>query len=93
MNTTVKENGLAGRNTKRDGSVNGICTWASSPAPSLWWWTYGSILVFQDEIDIALNKELFESLKGQHCYSIEEIVPVVQQKYPGKGIGLCDVCR
>lgn len=42
----------------------------------------GSILVFQDEIDIALNKELFESLKGQKRYSIQEIVPLVQQKYP-----------
>lgn len=44
----------------------------------------GSILVFQDEIDIALNKELFESLKGNKRYSIGEIVGVVQQKYPGK---------
>ncbi|QEC45821.1 putative iron-regulated membrane protein [Pseudobacter ginsenosidimutans] len=44
----------------------------------------GSILVFQDEIDIALNKDLFESMKGQKRYSIEEVVPVVQQKYPTK---------
>jgi uncharacterized iron-regulated membrane protein len=44
----------------------------------------GSILVFQDEIDAVLNKSLFESLKGQKRYSIGEIVPVVQQKYPEK---------
>lgn len=42
----------------------------------------GSILVFQDEIDMALNKELFESLKGQKRYTIDEIVPLVQQRYP-----------
>jgi len=39
----------------------------------------GSILVFQDEIDVALNKNLFESLKGQKRYSIDEVIPVVQQ--------------
>jgi len=44
----------------------------------------GSILVFQDEIDVALNKNLFESLKGQKRYSIDEVIPVVQQKYPGR---------
>ncbi|WP_346318039.1 PepSY-associated TM helix domain-containing protein [Chitinophaga sp. YIM B06452] len=44
----------------------------------------GSILVFQDEIDIALNRELFETLKGQKRYAIQEIIPVVQQKYPGR---------
>ena len=44
----------------------------------------GSILVFQDEIDVALNKNLFESLKGQKRYSIDEVIPVVQQKYPDR---------
>lgn len=42
----------------------------------------GSILVFQDEIDAALNKNLFESLQGQKRYSIDEIIPLAQQKYP-----------
>lgn len=44
----------------------------------------GSILVFQDEIDAALNKDLFESLQGQKRYSIDEIIPLVQQKYPDR---------
>lgn len=44
----------------------------------------GSVLVFQDEIDAALNKELFESLEGKKRYSIDEVIPVVQQKYPQK---------
>lgn len=44
----------------------------------------GSVLVFEDEIDIALNKKLFESLQGQKRYTIAEIVPVVQLKYPDK---------
>lgn len=44
----------------------------------------GSILVFQDEIDHALNKELFETLQGEKRYTIEEIIPVVKEKYPDK---------
>lgn len=44
----------------------------------------GSILVFQDEIDTALNKELFEVLKGQKRYSIGEIVTLVKEKHPDK---------
>jgi uncharacterized iron-regulated membrane protein len=44
----------------------------------------GSILVFQDEIDAALNKNLFESLEGQKRYGIDEIIPLVQQKYPDR---------
>lgn len=44
----------------------------------------GSILVFQDEIDRALNKEMFVALKGEKRYEIEEIIPVVKEKYPDK---------
>lgn len=44
----------------------------------------GSILVFQDEIDAALNPSLFKSLQGEKRYTIGEIVPIIQQKYPGK---------
>lgn len=44
----------------------------------------GSILVFQDEIDMALNKDFFETMKGQKRYTIEEVVPIVKQKYPDK---------
>lgn len=44
----------------------------------------GSILVFQDEIDVALNRSFFESRQGEKRYSIGEIVPLVQQKYPGR---------
>lgn len=42
----------------------------------------GSILVFQDEIDQALNPELFEVVKTQKRIPIEEIIPVIQSKYP-----------
>jgi len=42
----------------------------------------GSILVFQDEIDAALNKEMFHVLQSQKRYSLEEIIPLVQKKYP-----------
>lgn len=42
----------------------------------------GSILVFRDEIDEALNARLFRVLEQQHKMSLEEVVPVVQQKYP-----------
>lgn len=44
----------------------------------------GSILVFQDEIDAALNPSLYKSLQGEKRYTIGEVVPVIQQKYPGK---------
>lgn len=42
----------------------------------------GSILVFQDEIDKALNPELFEVVKTHKKISIEEIIPIIQSKYP-----------
>lgn len=42
----------------------------------------GSILVFQDEIDRALNKELFVVMEQQHKIPVEKIVPIVKQKYP-----------
>lgn len=42
----------------------------------------GSILVFQDEIDRALNPELFTVMAQQHKMSFEDIIPVVRQKYP-----------
>ncbi|MBO9619475.1 MAG: PepSY domain-containing protein [Niabella sp.] len=46
----------------------------------------GSILVFGDEIDRALNKELFHALEQKKQYSIEEIAAIVPQKYPDKKI-------
>ncbi|MFT3824885.1 MAG: PepSY-associated TM helix domain-containing protein [Chitinophagaceae bacterium] len=42
----------------------------------------GSILVFQDDIDRALSPTLFEVAEQRHKMSFDEIVPVVQQKYP-----------
>ncbi len=42
----------------------------------------GSILVFQDEIDQALNPELFRVMKAEKRIPIEEIIPIVQAKYP-----------
>lgn len=42
----------------------------------------GSILVFQDEIDEALNPELFRVMQQQKRISLTDIVPVLQQKYP-----------
>lgn len=42
----------------------------------------GSILVFQDEIDHALNPELFEATVSQKRIPIEEIIPIIQNKYP-----------
>lgn len=42
----------------------------------------GSILVFQDEIDHALNKELFVVMEQQHKIPVEKIVPIVRQQYP-----------
>lgn len=42
----------------------------------------GSILVFQDEIDRALAPELFYVMEQQKKMSLDEIVPIVRQKYP-----------
>jgi uncharacterized iron-regulated membrane protein len=42
----------------------------------------GSILVFQDEIDRALNKEMFEVTLQQHRYSLVEIIPIIKRNYP-----------
>lgn len=42
----------------------------------------GSILVFQDEIDEALNPALFKVMAQQHKISFGEILPVIKQKYP-----------
>lgn len=42
----------------------------------------GSILVFQDEIDRALNRELFDVTAQQRKMPFEEIVPVIREKYP-----------
>lgn len=42
----------------------------------------GSILVFQDEIDAALNKNFFEVKQQPHKISLEEVIPVVKEKYP-----------
>lgn len=42
----------------------------------------GSILVFQDEIDQALNKSLFEADKGLHEHDFGEIIPLIQKNYP-----------
>ena len=43
----------------------------------------GSILVFQDEIDRALNRELFETMEQQHRLEIGEIIPLIKAKHPG----------
>lgn len=42
----------------------------------------GSILVFQDEIDRALNPEMFRVMGQQPRMGLGEIIPVVKQKYP-----------
>ncbi|MHA4893329.1 PepSY-associated TM helix domain-containing protein [Pedobacter sp. PWIIR3] len=42
----------------------------------------GSILVFQDEIDQCLNKELFETTKGQHHADFAEITDLIKKNYP-----------
>ncbi|MFT4205027.1 MAG: PepSY-associated TM helix domain-containing protein [Chitinophagaceae bacterium] len=42
----------------------------------------GSILVFQDEIDAALNKDLFRVMQSQKKYTLEEIIPLVKAKHP-----------
>lgn len=42
----------------------------------------GSILVFQDEIDYELNKNLFEVTAKQHRYSVVELIPIIKKNYP-----------
>src|SRR5688572_15147818 len=42
----------------------------------------GSILVFEDEIDQALNKDLFLVLEQQHKIPIGDIVPMIRANYP-----------
>ncbi|GAB3008322.1 hypothetical protein GCM10027051_05680 [Niabella terrae] len=42
----------------------------------------GSILVFQDEIDAALNKDLLRVMATQKKYSLEASIPLVQDRYP-----------
>lgn len=42
----------------------------------------GSILVFQDEIDTALNKDFFEVETKQQKIPLEKIIPLVKEKYP-----------
>lgn len=42
----------------------------------------GSILVFDDEIDAALNPTLFEVAAQQKKIGLGEIVPIVRAKYP-----------
>ncbi|WP_076382943.1 PepSY-associated TM helix domain-containing protein [Filimonas lacunae] len=42
----------------------------------------GSLLVFRDEIDQALNPTLFKVLAGQRRMPVEEIMPMVKQAYP-----------
>lgn len=47
----------------------------------------GSILVFQDEIDRALNPELFEVVAQKQKLSIEAIVPLIKQNNPRLKLG------
>lgn len=42
----------------------------------------GSLLVFREEIDAALNPGLFKVMAGQRRMPMEEIVPLVKQQYP-----------
>jgi uncharacterized iron-regulated membrane protein len=42
----------------------------------------GSILVFQDEIDRMLNKEMFEISTQQQKLSFDELIPLVKKNYP-----------
>jgi len=42
----------------------------------------GSMLVFQDEIDRALNPELFNVIAGEQKMLFAEIVPLIKQRYP-----------
>lgn len=44
----------------------------------------GSILVFQDEIDRALNPDLFRAMETQKRYTLPGIVSVVKERYPEK---------
>ncbi len=44
----------------------------------------GGILVFQDEIDHALNPELFTTLEQQKRIPLEDIIPLVKTKHPEK---------
>lgn len=42
----------------------------------------GSILVFQEEIDRALNPELFQVMAHQQKLPVEDIVPILKRNYP-----------
>lgn len=42
----------------------------------------GSILVFEDEIDVALNKSYFMVEQQQQKIPIEKVIPIVGGKYP-----------
>lgn len=42
----------------------------------------GSILVFQDEIDRALNKELFEVMARDKKLSFDELIPLIRKNNP-----------
>ncbi|PWV56468.1 PepSY domain-containing protein [Chitinophaga sp. S165] len=42
----------------------------------------GSILVFEDEIDVALNKSFFTVEQQQQKIPIGKIIPLVKEKYP-----------
>lgn len=42
----------------------------------------GSILVFQDEIDRALNRDLFEVTAQKQKMPVEDIVPLIRKNYP-----------
>jgi uncharacterized iron-regulated membrane protein len=42
----------------------------------------GSILVFRDEIDSALNPSLFHALKAQRRLPLQEVMPLVERRYP-----------
>lgn len=44
----------------------------------------GSILVFQDEIDEALNPEMFRYEKKGEPIAFHKIIPIVQEKFPDK---------
>jgi uncharacterized iron-regulated membrane protein len=50
----------------------------------------GSILVFRDEIDAKLNPALFSVEAGQKKIPVGDIIPVVQQKYPGLAFNFID---
>ena len=42
----------------------------------------GSILVFQDEIDRALNKELFEVAAQKRKLGFDELIPLIRKNHP-----------